>query len=90
MFDKFSLSVTYLGPLGDWYTSLGTLPPPKKKKKPFQVFFFQLYFSQKYIEVAINDFAMHQIILKWFKRQKYTLNRSKRSKEVEAKEKAVS
>ena len=29
--------------------------------------FFQLYFSKKYLEVAINDFTMHLITLKWLR-----------------------
>ena len=41
------------------------------QKNTFQVFFFQLYFNKKYFEVAINDFAVHLIILKWLRRQKW-------------------
>ena len=57
--------MTYSGCLGDWYIVLGaqTLAP----KQTFQVFFFQLYFIQKYVEVAISDFTVHPIILKWLK-----------------------
>ena len=33
-------------------------------KEHFSLFFLQLYFSKKYVEVAINDFAMYLTILK--------------------------
>ena len=33
-------------------------------KKTLQVFFFQLYFNKKCVEVAINDLTMHLIISK--------------------------
>ena len=39
-------------------------------KSTFQVFFFQLYFNKKYVEVAISDFTMHLIISKWLRIQK--------------------
>ena len=39
-------------------------------QKILQVFFFQLYFNKKYVEVMINDFTMHLIISKWLRRQK--------------------
>ena len=41
-----------------------------RPKSTFQVFFFQLYFNKKYVEVAINRFIMYQIISKWLKIQK--------------------
>ena len=31
--------------------------------------FFQLYFIKKYIDIAINDFTKHLIILKWLRRR---------------------
>ena len=75
--------MTYSGRLGDWYTSLGT------KKAPVSLF-FQFYFNKKYVEVAINDFTMHLIILKWLRRQKCRQKRkTMKQKEVEAKEKSV-
>ena len=75
--------MTYSGCLGDWYTSLGT------KKAPVSLF-FQFYFNKKYVELAINDFTMHLIILKWLRRQKCRQKRKiMKQKEVEAKEKYV-
>ena len=60
--------VTYSGRSGDRYTGLGaqTLPP----QNTFQVFFFQLYFNKKYVEVATNDFTMHLIISRWLRIKK--------------------
>ena len=65
--------MTYSDHLGDQYTDLGaqTLAP----KNTFQVFFFQLYFNKKYVEVAINDFTIHLTILKWLRIQKYRQKR---------------
>ena len=39
-------------------------------KKFFLSFLFQLYFNKKFAEVAVNDFIMHLIILKWLRIQK--------------------
>ena len=75
--------MTYSSHLVDWYTSLGT-------KKASVSLFFQFYFNKKYVEVAINDFTMHLIILKWLRRQKCRQKRkTKKQKEVEAKEESV-
>ena len=57
-----TLPVMYLDHLRDRYTALGT--------KTTQFSFFQLYFNKNCTEVAINDFTIHLIILKWFKIQK--------------------
>ena len=62
----------YSGHLGDWYIGLDTqtlLP------KALFKFFFQLYSNKKYVELLIGDFAMHVIILKWLKTQKYNKKR---------------
>ena len=56
-----------------------------RPKITFQIFFFQLYFIKKYVYVAINDFAKHLIISKWFRRQRYKQKR-KIKKDVEVKE----
>ena len=56
-----------------------------RPKITFQIFFFPLYFIKKYVYVAINDFAKHLIISKWFRRQRYKQKR-KIKKDVEAKE----
>ena len=53
----------YSGRLGD--LCAGLVP-----KTTFQVFFFKLYFSKNYVEVAISDFTMHLIISKWLRTQK--------------------
>ena len=75
--------MTYSGRLGDWDTSLGT------KKAPVSLF-FQFYFNKKYVEVVINDFTMHLIILKWLRRQKCRQKRkTMKQKELEAKEESV-
>ena len=51
--------VMYSGHLGDQSNSLGA------QKNAFQaLFFFQLYFNKEYVQVVINDFTMHLIILK--------------------------
>ena len=50
-------------------------PNSGTQKNTFQDFFFQLYF--KYVEVAINDFTMHLIILKWLRIQKCKQKRKK-------------
>ena len=75
--------MTYSGRLGDWYTSLGT------KKAPVSLF-FQFYFNKKYVKIAISDFTMHLIILKWLRKQKCRQKRkTMKQKEVEAKEESV-
>ena len=51
---KTVLPVTYSGCLGDQYTGLDN-----QTKNTVQVFFFQLYFNKKYVEVATRDFIMH-------------------------------
>ena len=50
--------VMYSGHLGDQSASLGA------QKNAFQALFFQLYFNKEYVQVVINDFTMHLIILK--------------------------
>ena len=45
------------------------------QKNTFQAFFLQLYFSKKYIEVAINDLTVHLIIAKWLRVQEYKQKR---------------
>ena len=59
----------YPGHLGDQHTSLGTknLGP---KKHLLSFFFFQLYLNKKYVDIAINNFALHLIASKWLRRQK--------------------
>ena len=53
----------------------------------FQMFFFFSVLFEKYVKVAINDFAMHQIISKWLRRQRCRQKRkTMRQKDVEAKE----
>ena len=39
-------------------------------KKQFSSFLFSVVFQQKYVEVAIYEFKMHLITLKWLKIQK--------------------
>ena len=52
-----------------------------------QVFSFQLYFSKKCVDVAINVFTMHLVISKCLRRQKCRLTRkTMRQQEVEARE----
>ena len=41
-----------------------------RPKNTFLVFFFQLYFNKKYVEMAIDDFTMHLVISKWLRIQK--------------------
>ena len=47
---------------GIWETSIPVWAP--------KIFYFQLYFNKKYVEVAINDFTVHLIISKWLRIQK--------------------
>ena len=49
--------------------------PASVPKEQFQVLFFQLYFNKKYVEVAISDFKMVLIILKWRRKQKFRQKR---------------
>ena len=59
-------------------------------KNTFKVFFFQLYFIKKYIDVAISDFTKYLIILQWLGRKKYRQKRkTTRKKDVKAKEAIV-
>ena len=45
-------------------------PPNSGAQKTLFKFFFQLCFNKKYVEVAISDFTMHLIILKWLRIEK--------------------
>ena len=36
----------------------------------FKILLFHLYLNKKYVKVAINDFTIHLIISKWFRRRK--------------------
>ena len=51
-------------------------PNSGPQKSIFKLSFFSL-FQQKYVEVAINDFTMHLIILKWLRREKNADRRQK-------------
>ena len=57
--------MTYSGHLGDWYVPVWV----PKYWCPKNTSFFQLYFN-KYVEVVINNFTMHLIILKLLRKQK--------------------
>ena len=72
----------------DWETSIPVWAPKLwHPKNTFYVFFFQLYFNKKYVEVAINYFTMNLIILKWLKKQKFRQKRkTMRPKKVKVKE----
>ena len=73
-----------------WETSIPVWGPKLwHPKKTFQVFFLHLYFNERYVEVVINDFTMHLIILKWLRIQKCRQNRKTKDKEVEVKEETV-
>ena len=62
----------------------------KYPKSTFQVVFFQLFFNEKYVELAINDFPVHLVILKRFSRQKCRQkSKTMRQKDVEVKEETV-
>ena len=62
-------------------------PNSGAQKNTFQVFFFQLYFIKKYVDVAINDFTKYLIILIWLRKQKCRqLGKTMRKKDVKAKE----
>ena len=58
-------------------------------KITFQVFFIQLYFNKKYVEVAINDFTMHLIF--WNDLEYRIADRKEKQwdKEVKAKEESI-
>ena len=51
--------------------------------------FFQLYFIKKYIDIAINDFTKHLIILKWLRRRMHIEEKTLRKKYVKAKEEII-
>ena len=56
-------------------------------KKHCSSFAFSVVFQQKYVEVVINDFTVHLIILKWLRRQKSRQKRkTTRQKNDEVKE----
>ena len=65
------------------------MPKLWRPKNTFQVFVFQLYFNKKYVEVVINDFAIHLIALKWHRRQKCGQKKKMKPKNAEAKEECV-
>ena len=78
----------YSGCLGDQDTSLGA--QTLTAKNTFQIFFLQLYFNKKYVEVAINNSTMCLIASKWLRRQKSRQKRkTMRQKEVKAKEETL-
>ena len=59
-------------------------------KKHFSSFLFSVVFQQKRVDVAINDFTKHLIILKWLRRQKCRQKRkATRKKDIVAKEEIV-
>ena len=74
-----------------WKTGIPVWAPKLwRPNNYFQVLFFQLYFNKKYIQVAISDFKMPLIILKWLRRQKSRQKRkTMRQKNVEVKEEIV-
>ena len=43
------------------------IPPVAAFENIFQVFVTHLYFSKKHVEVAMSDFTMHLITLKWLR-----------------------
>ena len=71
-----------------WKTGILVWEPKLlRPNNTFQILFVQLYLNKKYVKVAINDFPMHLIILKWLGRQKCRQRRkTMRQKGVEAKE----
>ena len=58
-------------------------------KNIFQVFFFQLYFNKKFAEVAVNDFIMPLIILKWLRIKNADRKEKQWDKAVVVKERTV-
>ena len=58
-------------------------------KNTFQVFFFQLHFNKKHVEVVINEFPMHLIISNWLRIQKCRQRKTVRQKQVEPKKETV-
>ena len=79
----YSQPETYPGHLRHWYTGLGT--QTLVLKQLFSNFVFSVVFQQK-----INDFTMHQIILKWLRRQKCQQKRQiMRQKDTKAKDEII-
>ena len=75
---KCCLSGTYPALYGDWYSGLGV-----------QITLFKFRFFM-YFNKAVNDFTIHLIILKWFRRQKCRLKRkTMRQRDVKVKQKIV-
>ena len=56
----------------------------------FQVLIFQLYFNKNVLKLAINNFTMHLIILKWLRRQKCRQKRkTMRQRDVKARQEII-
>ena len=56
----------------------------------FQVLIFQLYFNKNVLKLAINNFTMHLIILKWLRRQKCRQKRkTMRQRDVKARKEII-
>ena len=66
---QYVCTVMYLGFLGDCYTGLST--QILMSENTFQIFTFQLQFSKKFVELVINYFPMHLVILKQLSKQEY-------------------
>ena len=95
-FGVYWVNGLYNGNYGQWYIQAvweASIPVwvPKlwHAKNTFQVFFFQLYFSKSYIDVAINDLTKHLIISKWLIRQIYIQKKKTMRQDVKAKEEIV-
>ena len=63
------------------------VPKLWRPKNTFQVFFFQLYYNKKCVEVAINDLTMHVIISKWLRIQKCRQNKKTMRQRIQSKRK---
>ena len=70
------MTLSFSNMLSDVFRPLYRLGRPNSgAQKTLQVFFFRLYFSKKYVELAINYFGVHLIVSKWLRRQKCRRNR---------------
>ena len=84
----YKYTLTYSDCLGDRYTGLGA--QTLALKRYFSIFLFSLYFNKKCVEVAINDFTMHLIILKWLRRQNADRRATHRHSKMQKRKKKLS
>ena len=85
---KYIVAGTNPGCLGDCYT--GQRTQSLVSKYYFSSFDFLVYFNKNVLKLAINNFTMHLIILKWLRRQKCRQKRkTMRQRDVKARQEII-